>query len=145
MECDIALMMILNGSVGGLTLAKKTGGFWYSTTDKGYCDLNPSSSCTWRVVEVVKVVNKTCSDNAIYSAVEKEGDQCFTHCSGTGAARNTSSECWISCFYDTVCGPTCGTPNPSLDGMPLADLKAAWNLPFAPEDQGGCQDLKHTV
>ena len=63
----------------------------------------------------MKRVNKTCSDNAIFTEVEvfdRQTDQCFGTCSdsGTGLARNTSSACWISCFYETVLGPDSGEP-----------------------------------
>lgn len=46
--------------------AHKTGGMWYSTTDKGYCGDGthpPPPNCTWRVAQFIKRVNKTCSDN----------------------------------------------------------------------------------
>ena len=63
----------------------------------------------------MKRVNKTCSDNAIFTEVEvfdRQTDHCFGTCSdsGTGLARNTSSACWISCFYKTVLGPDSGEP-----------------------------------
>ena len=80
--------------------ARKTGGLWYSTTSAGYCGDGPTAlqpGCTWRVSEVVKVVNKTCSDGAIFSEVEKaDAEQCFTACtdSGVGPKRNTTSGCW---------------------------------------------------
>ncbi len=70
-------------------VANKTGGNWYSTHDAGYCGADPSkepAGCTWRVNEVVKRVNKTCSDNAIYATVEAHAPDCFGACtdSGTG-------------------------------------------------------------
>jgi len=49
-----------------------TGGFWYSTTSSGYCGDDPSSNppgCSWRVKNVIKRVNKTCSDQSIFSTV----------------------------------------------------------------------------
>ena len=53
-------------------------------------------------VEVTKVVNKTCSDDSIYSTVEAYDDiGCFDGC---GRKRNTSSACWVGCFYRTVLG-----------------------------------------
>ena len=65
---------------------------------------------------MVKIVNKTCSDNTIYTTVEtyagQHGSTCFQQCedSGIGPLRNTSSTCWITCFYDTVLGPKAGKP-----------------------------------
>ena len=65
--------------------------------------------------------------------------ECFDAC---GAPRNTSSACWIGCFYRTILGaegmlPT-GATNPG--GMPYESLAAAWEAPFVSEDpaQGGC-------
>ena len=86
-------------------IAKKTGGMWYSTTEQGYCADRQlgEGNCTWRVNQVVKRVNKTCSDNAIYNVVEaydkSSGTNCFSKCSGTGAQRNSSSTCWIAFSY----------------------------------------------
>eukprot|EP00966_Prymnesium_polylepis_P169092 3909791-Prymnesium_polylepis.1 len=116
---------------------------WYSTTSAGYCGDGADADragCTWRLAEVVKVVNKSCSDNAIYDEVEKVAaatDQCFSACedSGVGHKRNTTSTCWIGCFYSTVLGPDAGRPGGEVTGLSLADLLVAWNRPFLPEDQ----------
>jgi hypothetical protein len=134
-------------------VAKKTGGLWYSTTDKGYCGDGTSpdpANCTWRVNKVVKVVNKTCSDNSIYTKAEKfdagtEGAGCFAQssCPVGAGLRNTSSECWISCFYETLLGPYAGTPGGNVTGWPLSDVLSAWHQPFASDDEteGGCPAL----
>ena len=58
-----------------------------------------------------------------------------------GKLRNTSSACWISCFYATVLGPAAGQPGGAVAGMPLPVLVTAWNKPFLPEAQGGCPAL----
>ena len=81
-------------------VAKKTGGMWYSTTKDGYCGDNKlgTNGCTWKVAEVVKRVNKTCSDNSIYTLVEatdSAGPKCFSKCSGIGPKRNSSDPCWM--------------------------------------------------
>jgi len=131
--------------------AKMKGGIWYSTLEKGWCGDGTSPApegCTWQVAEVVKIVNKTCSDNAIFNTVESydatHGTNCFKQdeCM-VGAARNTSSACWIGCFYSTILGPDSGTPGGAVEGMPLDDLLSAWQMPFASTDpaQGGCADL----
>jgi hypothetical protein len=125
-------------------VGQKTGGAWYSTTDNGYCGPSgqKSPNCTWRMVEVVKRVNKTCSDNSIYSVMEKYNSDCFTECSdsGTGSSRNTSSTCWITCFYDTILGPNSADPLTPISGIDLNILEAAWDLPFTSDDpaKGGC-------
>jgi len=122
------------------------GGFWYSTTSSGYCGDDPSSNppgCSWRVKNVIKRVNKTCSDQSIFSTVEKEGSDCFSTCGSPGAPRNTSSACWIKCFYATALGPDAGFPGGTIAGMPLDDLQRAWRAPFESTDpsQGGCPNL----
>ena len=123
---------------------------WYSTYERGWCGDGTSpapAGCTWRVADFVKRVNKNCSDNAIYNEVEKvdasSGEKaCFNSCtdSRVGLNRNTSSPCWINCFYTTVLGPDAGTAGGAVTGMPIEDLITAWDLPFASEDpsQGGC-------
>eukprot|EP00310_Coccolithus_braarudii_P007630 CAMPEP_0183358940 /NCGR_PEP_ID=MMETSP0164_2-20130417/50795_1 /TAXON_ID=221442 /ORGANISM="Coccolithus pelagicus ssp braarudi, Strain PLY182g" /LENGTH=302 /DNA_ID=CAMNT_0025532947 /DNA_START=140 /DNA_END=1048 /DNA_ORIENTATION=- len=132
----------------------KTGGMWYSTTAAGYCDTPGAdpATCSWSAT-VIKVVNKTCSDERIYDAVEAydaQVDGCFPHCPAAahGAARNTSDTCWIYCFYKTVMGEDAimpgGKAGPNI-GMPLAVLNAAFESPFAPESEGGCPDLKSTA
>ena len=129
--------------------AVKTGGAWYSTDSVGYCGDGTAPSptgCTWRVVNVVKRIAKNCSDNLIWSEVEKvdaAGAGCFSTCtdSGVGARRNTTSPCWISCFYDTVLGPDAGTPGGAVAGMPLEDLVAAWQRGFGGVDEGGCAPM----
>ena len=46
-------------------------------------------------------------------------------------------------FYDTVLGPGAAEPHGKVTGMPLADLIAAWNVPFSSSDptKGGCAAL----
>ena len=136
-------------------VAKKIGGSWYSTLDSGYCGDGtrpPPPGCTWKVAELVKQVSKDCSDNTIYNVVEKvasggQNRSCFESCDDSGVGphrRNTSSPCWIECFYGTVLGPDADRHGGKLAGMPLADLVAAWNLPFASDDTaiGGCPAIK---
>ena len=133
-----------------LGIVLKTGGMWYSTPRAGWCDApgaNPKL-CTWSA-KVEKVVNKTCSDATIYSAVESyaassEGDECFARrCGGgTGAHfRNTSSICWIYCFYATILGEEALVPGGKVGGMPLERLVSAFELPFASVAAGGCPSV----
>ena len=58
---------------------------WYSTDSLGWCDEDEEKAapgCTWRVGQVVKVVNKTCSNNKVFTAVEtaEAGAPCFATC-----------------------------------------------------------------
>ena len=136
---------------------RKTGGSWYSTDSVGYCGDGSAPAppnCTWSVKEVVKVVNKSCSDDLIYTAVESAAYQveaaraegsatCFDGCrdSGVGPKRNTSSACWIECFFNVALGPDAGNPGGQIGGLPLEKMLDAWNAPFLPVTQGGCPPL----
>ena len=105
---------------------------WYST-------FAASEGSSWRVVTVEKVITKACSDASIYNAVEAQDTvKCFDAC----GARNTTSPCWIGCFYRTILGaegmlPT-GAGRPG--GMSYDALAQAWEAPFASSDpsRGGC-------
>ncbi|KAL3911369.1 MAG: hypothetical protein SGPRY_008721 [Prymnesium sp.] len=125
----------------------QTGGLWYSTTRAGWCDAPGSNplTCTWRAT-VQKIVNKTCSDDTIFTAVERydeAGDGCFKRCpsSTVGNRRNTSDPCWIYCFYATVRGEKALLPGGHDVGMPLEKLDAAFQKPFLPEALGGCPSV----
>ena len=115
-------------------VVRKTGdSIWYST-------FAASENSAWRVVKVEKVVTKACSDASVYGAVEAQDTvKCFDAC---GAPRNTSSPCWIGCFYRTILGAEGMLPTGAAypGGMPYESLKAAWEAPFASNDpsRGGC-------
>jgi hypothetical protein len=71
-------------------------------------------------------------------AVARSGPSCFDACP---QPTNTSSTCWISCFYSTLMGPTSGMAPLSGDsGMPLTQLQQAFEAPFASSDpaHAGC-------
>jgi len=131
----------------GWTVVNKTGGpgknMWYSSTAAGWCDAEGAGpNCTWSA-EVVKIVNKSCSDDRIAGAVEAydaQHDGRFARCPDTqpGPHRNTSSVCWIYAFYATVLGPEALVPGGIVAGMPTDLLEAAFELPFEPEPLGGC-------
>lgn len=132
-------VLVLNGGLGVLRR-------WYSPGP---------APCTWKVAELVKRVSKkkkeeSILDNTIYNVVDKvarsQNRSCFKSCddSGVGRHRNTSSPCWIECFYGTVLGADADHHGGKVAGMPLADLVAAWSLPFASDDttRGGCPAIK---
>lgn len=128
---------------------RKTGGTWFSTLDIGLCGGSKAEACTWRLAQVAKRINKTCSDNTIYSAAEdydaEHGTGCFKKCPTPALSlpRNTSDPCWIQCFYETALGPEAGKPGGKTEGMPLQTLLDAWNAPFESEDPhtGGCPHI----
>lgn len=116
------------------------GGLWYSTAKEGDCS-NPSSSCAWKVLLKEKTVNATCANNNVHAAVEDQGKACFSQCS---QPTNTTSDCWILCFVETVLGRDplnmsriVGTP------MTASQLTGPWLKAFESEDpaQGGCANL----
>eukprot|EP00729_Bicosta_minor_P001393 gene1393-9813_t len=130
----------------------KTNGFWFSTWAEGECkpDDQSQSFCSWRLVERVKKVGKLCSDAAIDAAIVKGdteaswGAHCFNKCSPADQ-KNTTSECWIECFYNNILGPL-GTSqllnhsSPNF-GIPMPVLQDAWDKPFLSETKGGCPSL----
>jgi len=137
----------------------KFQGLWYSMPQNGYCGNGASSitdDCTWRVVEITKVVDKQCANDAMFSLLEQfeieeqqDDSQCFSSCkdSGVGLARNTSSICWIKCAYEAVLG-THGGLGPHLwnvddnDGIPTQRMVDVWNRLFIQKTDGGlCDDL----
>eukprot|EP00756_Hemistasia_phaeocysticola_P001849 Hpha_TRINITY_DN11283_c0_g1::TRINITY_DN11283_c0_g1_i1::g.167459::m.167459 len=130
--------MCFNAHVAG-KFANSTN-FWYSSLLSGYCDAANAtqSSCKWRVVGVDKVVNRTCQADRFHSTIEHRGESCFERCPG---GRNTSSPCWLHCYYVTTLGPHAGKPGGAIEGMPVQELSDAWSAAFLPEDQGGCPSL----
>ena len=81
------------------------------------------------------MVNKSCSDAIIYDAVEKYDSQhakCFDKCpqrqmGSAGAVRNTSTPCYIYCFYATALGSAALMPGGQVGGgMSLDALSAAF-------------------
>lgn len=117
-------------------LSATTHGSWYSTLATGHCDGNGASACTWRVVSVDKIVQRSCHVRVFGAAVAATAPSCFKGCGNQST--NTSSPCWVDCFYRAALGPEAGTPGGKLGGMPTDALVAAWAKPFLPEAQGGC-------
>ena len=122
----------------------KTGGFWYSTSGIAECKPGAAGPCGWRIAQTVKKVNKSCSDASINAALTTgPGKACFDACPQPS---NTSSVCFIRCWYKTVLGPHAGdrmlTPS-TMGGLLLADLEAAWRRPFRSElsSHGGCPNM----
>ena len=132
----------------GFSVINKTAGpgknMWYSSTAAGWCDAPGASpaTCTWSA-KVLKIVNKTCSDNSVHRAVEEYDalhDGRFAKCphSTPGPSRNISDVCWIYSFYATVLGPEALLPGGAMGGMPIELLDEAFDRPFNDEAQGGC-------
>lgn len=119
-------------------IARKTGGLWYSTLKEGHCnETSPNGSCTWKV-RALKTIHAECLKGVLIATVESNGPECFQAC----GPRNTTSSCWISCFFDTVLGKDArhSTSKP-LRGMPLDTLARGWTDAFLSKDEGGCVDV----
>ena len=137
--------ILLNMSSWYVALADKLGGMWYSTTRSGMCSAD-DAPCSWRLLETVKRVTKTCSDDSIYRYIEgRDSSGCFSACPQPlgGARRNTSDECWVRCLFVTVLGPASGGDNPMATGLSREEMLEAWGRPFASDDpnRGGCPAL----
>eukprot|EP01065_Artemidia_motanka_P000736 TRINITY_DN1033_c0_g1_i1.p1 TRINITY_DN1033_c0_g1~~TRINITY_DN1033_c0_g1_i1.p1 ORF type:complete len:343 (+),score=108.21 TRINITY_DN1033_c0_g1_i1:69-1097(+) len=107
-------------------LPRKTGGWWYSTLAEGQCNAT-SKTCGWEVAST-QTVNATCHRENMIETVEAADRGCFQGC---GVPRNTSSPCWINCFFDTVLGPDArNTTAKPIGGMPLDDIVSGWKRSF---------------
>lgn len=119
-----------------------TPAYWYSHLASGYCDMpgHTGDTCTWRAVSVDKVVSRTCHSKVFGDAVHAtQPPACLDSCGSQKT--NSSSPCWVDCFYKAAVGPDSGKHGGKIGGMSFADLTAAWEKSFLPEEQGGCPAL----
>jgi hypothetical protein len=69
------------------------------------------------------------------------GANCFGALSPADRANKTSVG-WIECFYLNVLGKNGSSSlinhTSPMQGIPLKELRAAWDGAFAPTDRGGC-------
>lgn len=98
--------------------------------------IHPHAAYLWRVVSVDKIVERSCHVRVFGATVAATAPSCFDDCGSQST--NTSSPCWVNCFYKAALGPEAGIPGGTPGGMSTADLVAAWTKPFLPEAQGGC-------
>jgi len=116
-------------------------GGWYSPESTGCSDpLNPTDNCTWRVVSVDNVINRTCHRNQFFNAVREFNSTCFDACPSI----NNTDSCNIACFYGNVLGPDANVPGGTVNmttGIPTPQLVDMWLSGFRPEAQGGCPRL----
>lgn len=124
-------------------LSPEYPGQWYSSLEKGYCDSRAKNDCTWRVVSVDKIVKRECHTQVFGAAVAATSPACFEQCGDQKT--NTSSPCWVDCFYQAALGPDSGKPGGAVTGMSTGALATAWQKPFLPVEQGGCPPQKQMV
>eukprot|EP00038_Savillea_parva_P001731 m.106872 g.106872 ORF g.106872 m.106872 type:complete len:286 (+) comp10603_c0_seq2:70-927(+) len=108
-------------------LAIKTQGQWYSTPASG-------EGSKWKILQTVKQINKTCADNVMLNIITTKNPSCFSACP---QPTNTSSTCFITCWYDTVIGPQSGSTLISNTSLPTGatilsrdELQQAYEAPF---------------
>ena len=123
-------------------LSPQKPGYWYSSLASGYCGAGSTGdNCTWRVKSVDKIVTRACHSRVFGMEVQAAGNpKCLDGCGDQRT--NTSSPCWVDCFYKAALGPDSGKPGGAVEGMPVSELVAAWEKPFLPEAQGGCPAQK---
>jgi len=124
-------------------LTKAHPGHWYSALEFGDCSKHSGANCTWDVLSVDKIVNKTCHSDSFFGAVQKAAPQPFANCSKS-ARPNATDPCWVRGFYEAVLGPNAGKRiGWNVTGLPLDDLIAFWSAPFESDDpaRGGCPPL----
>jgi hypothetical protein len=124
-------------------IVEKIGGNWWSFFNESYCDpTSKGGPCAWQVNEVASVINNTCLQDAVYTAIEAypPSKSCFDSCQKPFLrSRNTSDPCWIGCTYDAVLGPVGGQSNGTISGMNLTVLVDAWEAAF---DTDGCPQVE---
>ena len=81
-----------------------------------------------RLVETVKKVNSTCMRSHIHAALEHSGAECFTQCP---QPTNSSSMCYIECFYEALLGPDGGRTTPAAGGLNGTEIVGLWLQAFA--------------
>ena len=118
-------------------------GHWYSFLDIGNCALHPgvgNPNCTWAVLTIDKVVNKTCHTNRLFQAVRQAAPGGFANCSATP---NATDPCWLRGFYIGALGPDAGKAvGWKVGGLPLEKLREFWTRPFESDAAPfGCPSL----
>jgi hypothetical protein len=124
-------------------ISPENPGAWYSSLEQGYCGKNSSSDCTWRVVSVDKIVQRSCHKRVFGGEVAKTAPECFEGCGDQ--KNNASSPCWVDCFYQAALGLDAGRPGGTWAGMSTDALVAAWQKPFLPVGKGGCPPQKQAL
>lgn len=125
-------------SCWGENIPRKTGGNWYSTLAQGKCNKSsPVGTCGWNVLSTTTVTNK-CLQNKLVTRVESVSPSCFSAC----GARNMTSSCWITCFFDAILGPEAAhNSSATLGGLSTDEIAKTWESAFLPEAQGGCEQI----
>lgn len=122
-------------------LCRELDGAWYSVGNASFADTH------WRRPRLVKAIDAQCQERVLHEAVRAaRGTACFDACperaglvSEDGAIANrslavpydTSSLCYIGCFYETLLGP--GADVSAYEGgggMGVREITRAWLRAF---------------
>lgn len=128
-------------------LVDRVKGLWYSTPATGECTAaapstssspsSPTAACHWRLLESKRRVLKSCQMGYVFKQVTTKNPSCFNKCSQPS---NTTSTCYIECFYDTLLGKNSGGRNPT-GGMTRDEIADMWAFPVRnDETKGGCPE-----
>lgn len=111
-------------------LGDRGGGRWYSLRKE-------DEGKFWRNAKIVKVINAGCQATALDALVAKRGEGCFRSCP---QPLNTSTTCWVDCFFETVLGKGHNTSVTPAGGMEPGDVTGAWLQGFNSDDPAefGC-------
>lgn len=119
-------------------LVDRVQGLWYSTPASGECTASSApGTCHWRLVESKRRVLKSCQMKYVFGQVTTKNPSCFNKCAQPS---NSTSTCFIECFYDTLLGPFAGHHNtPPSGGMTGEEIASMWAFPVRnDETKGGC-------
>lgn len=90
-------------------LVERVQGIWYSMPAAGECkDDSAPGDCYWKIVETKRRVYQSCQEKHIFSNITAENAQCFSSCP---EPTNTTSNCFIDCFFSTILGQDSGLQN----------------------------------
>jgi hypothetical protein len=93
------------------------------------------------VVNVSKTVNASCVNRNVHKLVEAKGHSCFQSCA---QPTNTTTDCWIECFFQTLLGRDPLHPEKILT-KPLEkrEVLSTWLAGFESDDEskGGCPQI----
>ena len=121
-----------------VNIARKIGGFWYSTTSAGDCSLHPAAQCYWKLIETTSRISSHCLVSHLRSAIESYSPDCFETCE---QPLNVTGTCAAKCYMDTLLSPKGQNAlvGPS-DGIPNAVIEKAWKNAFS-KTKAGCPQV----
>ena len=121
-----------------VNIARKMGGFWYSTTSAGDCErVDADKECYWKLLATTSRISSACLIKRMKDAIEAYDPTCFRACP---QPLNTTGQCAAGCYMDSFLSKRARSSliGPK-DGMPNQIIKAAWRNAFA--KQGGCPQM----